>query len=158
VPETSNSDHDAGRFHVDVRIGSTPVGWGVFARRPYPDAAIIGEIVGEVSNDPDHASDYCFDIGDGFQLEPDPPFRFVNHSCEPNCEFDWIDDEAESDKGDDLPFSRRVYLIAVRSIEPGEELTIDYNWPADAAIPCNCQAPSCRGWIVDETELSEVES
>lgn len=159
--ETSDLDQGVGisPHSMDVRIGSTRVGWGIFARRPYPDTAIIGEIVGKVTDDPYHASEYCFDIGDGFQLEPDPPFRFVNHSCEPNCEFDWTDDTDGSDtRNDDLPFSRHVYLIALRIIEPGEELTIDYNWPADAAIPCNCRAPSCRGWIVDENELSDIEA
>jgi len=38
---------------------------------------------------------YCMDIGNGRVLEPHAPFRYVNHSCEPNCEFDWFDLTAE---------------------------------------------------------------
>ncbi len=76
----------------------------------------------------------------------------MNHSCEPNCEFDFFDlrEEGETET------RRRVFLIALREIKPGEELTIDYNWPATSAIPCRCHAPSCRGWIVDPDELDAV--
>jgi SET domain-containing protein len=52
---------------------------------------------------------------------------------------------------------RCVFLIALREIRPDEELTIDYNWPAQQAIVCRCGAPTCRGWIVDPCELSEVQ-
>jgi uncharacterized protein len=141
---------DAGqrpRHSRSVRVGRTAVGKGIFAQRRYPACTIIGEIEGDVIDDPDYGSDYCFNIGDGRMLEPRPPFRFVNHSCEPNCEFDWYDvaqSGAES--------SRHVYLLALREIKPGEELTIDYNWSAASAIPCRCQSPTCRGWIVGADE------
>jgi len=92
------------------------------------------------------------DIGDGRVLEPEPPFRFVNHSCEPNCEFDWFDLVPEGGS----QAVRRVYLIALREIKPGEELTIDYNWSAEGAIACRCGAPTCRGWIVDPDQLARV--
>ena len=32
---------------------------------------------------------------------------------------------------------------------------LDYNWSIDAAIPCRCQAATCRGWIVEESQLSD---
>ncbi|RLS76374.1 MAG: hypothetical protein DWI03_09305, partial [Planctomycetota bacterium] len=47
----------------------------------------------------------------------------------------------------------RLWLQTIRPVEPGEEILIDYSWPADAAIPCRCGATSCRGWIVDPAEL-----
>ena len=134
------------------RIAETRVGKGVFASRPYPVHSIIGEITGQRIADPDYSSDYCMDLEDGYQLEPYPPFRFVNHCCEPSCEFDLLelDDDICSRTG------RRVYLIARRDIHTGKELTIDYNWPASAAIRCLCDAPSCRGWIIDEAELDDL--
>lgn len=135
-----------------VQIQHTPVGKGIFAGRPFPETAIIGEITGQIIDDPNYGSDYSFDIGDGFQLEPESPFCFVNHSCEPNCEFDWDDDPGDGD----VQSRRHLYLIAIRDIEPGEEFTIDYNWPSIDAIPCKCQAPSCRGWVVDIDELSKL--
>ena len=135
-----------------VRIGRTPVGKGVFARKRYPATTIIGEILGDMIEDPDYGSRYCMDIGGGWVLEPHAPFRYVNHSCEPNCEFDYFDLVPAGASQS----RRQVFLVALREIKPGEELTIDYNWPADVAIPCRCAEPTCRGWIVAPDQLATV--
>jgi SET domain-containing protein len=65
--------------------------------------------------------------------------RFINHSCDPNCE-SVIDD-------------RRVFIEAVRTIQPGDELTYDYQIGRDREDPpnvddiyaCRCGASRCRG-------------
>jgi SET domain-containing protein len=65
--------------------------------------------------------------------------RFINHSCDPNCE-SVIDD-------------RRVFIEAIRTIRPGEELTYDYQIGRDRNDPpdvdeiyaCRCGAEGCRG-------------
>jgi SET domain-containing protein len=65
--------------------------------------------------------------------------RFINHSCDPNCE-SVIDD-------------RRVFIEAIRTIRPGEELNYDYQIGRDRTDPpdvdeifaCRCGAASCRG-------------
>ena len=64
------------------------------------------------------------------------PARFINHSCEPNCESRIV--------------RERVWLYALRSIKSGEELTYDYGYSLDdaEANPCRCGAPSCVGYIV----------
>jgi hypothetical protein len=150
--EDASQPSPRGSRDKSVRIGRTCVGKGVFARKRYLATTIIGEILGDVIDDPDYGSRYCMDIGHGCVLEPDAPFRYVNHSCEPNCEFDWFDlvpaGESQS--------RRHVFLVALREIKPGEELTIDYNWSADTAIPCRCKEPTCRGWIVDPGQLAAV--
>ena len=133
-----------------VSIGETPVGKGVFSERSYPANAVIGEITGDVVKNCPSGSRYSFEIDDRTQLEPHAPFRYLNHSYEPNCEFDWFDEDGMN--GDVAP----VYLIALRDIWPGEELTIDYNWPAISAVPCHCAAASCRGWIVSVGELDSL--
>lgn len=150
-----NSDENASRSHPEqnsVRVGWTRVGKGVFARRSFPATAVVGEIAGEVIDDANYSSEYCFDIGDGLHLDPVAPFRFVNHSCEPNCEFDYIECSDEPAEKPD----KTAFLFALRDIEQGEELTIDYNWSAASAIPCHCQAPSCRGWVVSEDLIDEL--
>ncbi len=129
-----------------MRVANTPVGKGVFAQRSYPAGAVIGDITGDLIRDHPEGSSYSFEIDDTTQLEPHPPFRFLNHSCEPNCEFDWYDEAVSAD-------NPTLFVIALRKIESGEELTIDYNWPAAAAIPCQCGELACRGWIVSEDEL-----
>jgi len=69
--------------------------------------------------------------------------RFVNHSCAPNLEL--------------LVYKKRVFLIALRDIARGEELTYDYNLvlhgdvdvpTALAATACTCGAPTCRGTML----------
>jgi len=65
--------------------------------------------------------------------------RFVNHACDPNCE-SVIED-------------RRVFIEALRAIEPGEELTYDYQIQResddppdiDAIFACCCGSERCRG-------------
>jgi len=68
--------------------------------------------------------------------------RYINHSCAPNC-------EALIDKG-------HIYIYALRTIEPGEELVYDYAYErtedmgpdAEALYVCRCGAPECRGTIL----------
>jgi hypothetical protein len=49
-----------------------------------------------------------------------------------------------------------IWVETLRDILPGEELTIDYSWPASRAMPCACGSTKCRGWIVDPEELDEL--
>ena len=134
-----------------VCVKETPVGKGVFAIRNYPERSVIGEISGEIIHDPYGGSEYAIEVDAENSLEPHAPFRYVNHSCEPNCEFELLIDTAEC--GSERPI---LYLSALRNIYAGEQLTIEYNWPATSAIPCQCGASNCRGWIVCPTELDQV--
>lgn len=68
--------------------------------------------------------------------------RFINHSCDPNC-------EAVIEKG-------RVFIEALRDIEPGEELGYDYWFVLDEPhnkankklYECRCGAKNCRGTML----------
>ena len=68
--------------------------------------------------------------------------RFINHSCEPNCE--------------PIAFGDQMWIVAVRDIRPGEELAYDYAIELDEPhtparkrrFPCACEAKSCRGSIL----------
>ena len=51
--------------------------------------------------------------------------RFINHSCDPNCE-SVIED-------------RRVFIEAIRTIQPGEELTYDYQIGRDKQRSAECR-------------------
>ena len=67
---------------------------------------------------------------------------FINHSCEPNCEA--------------VITGRTIFIHALHTIEPGEELAYDYQYERtgknDAELEkfyvCKCGAPSCRGSIM----------
>jgi hypothetical protein len=73
--------------------------------------------------------------------------RFINHSCEPNCE-SVIEDN-------------RIFIYATRTIEPGEELAYDYQIQRERNDPpnveqlfaCCCGAPGCRGTMLAPPEM-----
>jgi uncharacterized protein len=71
-------------------------------------------------------------VVDGHNILMKPPARFVNHSCEPNA------------RGTDR------HDVAVRVIEPGEEVTVDYvaEHVPGLRLECNCQAPNCRRLLI----------
>lgn len=68
--------------------------------------------------------------------------RWINHSCDGNCEADEVDG--------------RIFIKALRDIAPGEELNYDYGLILDerytqklkAEHPCWCGAQSCRGTLL----------
>ena len=132
-----------------VRVGRHALGRGVFARVEFRRGDVIGEVTGRIIEDDGYGSDYCMDLAEGVVLEPHAPFRYLNHSCAPNCElFTWDEDDPKS--------CDRLWVQALRRIKPGDELTIDYAWPAEGAIPCSCLSELCRGWIVSKEEAHRV--
>jgi uncharacterized protein len=134
-----------------VTVRATRVGLGVFARCRLEVDHLVGEIRGNTVIDPDYGSEYGVDLGDDATLEPCEPFRFLNHSCEPNCEL--ILSRYRRLQGRRIS---RLWLQTTRPIAAGQELTIDYAWPADAAIPCACRSKNCRGWIVHRDQLDQL--
>jgi hypothetical protein len=68
--------------------------------------------------------------------------RFFNHSCNPNCE--------------SVVENRRVFIEALRTIEPGEEMTYDYQLykeeddpeNIDEVFACRCGFEQCRGTML----------
>ncbi len=66
------------------------------------------------------------------------PARFLNHSCDPNC-------EARKE-------GAQIWIVAVRAIRAGEEVTFDYGYDLEdyRDYPCHCGAANCRGYMVSE--------
>ncbi len=68
--------------------------------------------------------------------------RWINHSCEPNC-------EANEEDG-------RVFIDALDAIQAGDEITIDYNLYLEARYTaalkrqyaCGCGTQQCRGTLL----------
>jgi SET domain-containing protein len=87
---------------------------------------------------------YLFGMDDGKTvIDGFGTAAFVNHSCQPNCETDEIEN--------------RVWIIALRDIAAGEELTYDYNiYDAEPGekSPCHCGASQCRGTMFSEDEIA----
>jgi SET domain-containing protein len=92
----------------------------------------------------DQEETYLFGLADGKQvIDGYGTAAFINHSCEPNCE------TSEAEDG-------RVWIVALRDIAAGEELTYDYDlYDGDADDPstCVCGAQSCRGTLYSPEEI-----
>ena len=75
--------------------------------------------------------------------------RFINHHCNPNCET--------------VIEGSRVFIDAIRTIKPGDELGYDYQltWestdePEELALyGCRCGAKNCRGTMLDREPLDK---
>lgn len=135
-----------------VRVGKVSFGKGVFARHDIPKGTVVGEVTGRVIDDPDYGTTYCIDLGGTLSLEPQAPFRFLNHCCTPNSLL-CIED---AEYPDGTPAPAKVTVETIKDIAKGEQLTIDYQWAAYGAIKCLCGSEKCRGWIVAEEELPKL--
>ncbi len=85
---------------------------------------------------------YLFGVGDGSMvIDGHGTAMFINHSCDPNCETD-------ERRG-------RIWIVALRDIAPGEELTYDYNlYDGDEdEARCFCGAACCRGTMYSPPEI-----
>ena len=146
---------------IEVRRSSVH-GQGVFALRSFAPGEKIVEYVGEIitlqealrrhphdPQDPHHTFYFHIDdqrVIDG--LHGGNASRWINHSCQPNCEPDEV-------KG-------RIFIQARRPIFSGEELSFDYGLVSDepltealkAAHPCHCGAKKCKGTMLSSSFVS----
>jgi uncharacterized protein len=86
---------------------------------------------------------YLFGIGDGSKvISGHGMAMYINHSCDPNCETDEL--------------NGRVWIMSLRDIAPGEELTYDYNLydGDDDEARCYCGAASCRQTMYSPEEIA----
>jgi len=129
-----------------VRVAPSFAGQGVFSTKDFKRGELIGEVFGRLIRE---ESEYAIEMDEEFALDPDAPFRFLNHSCHPN---------AELMSGPVREDGYAATLVgAVRRIRPGDEITIAYGWDAANAVPCRCGTAKCIGWVVDPKELHLVE-
>jgi uncharacterized protein len=131
-------------------------GKGVYAIKPIGAGQRVIEYRGEIipweealdrhPHDPEQPNHtFYFHLSDGHVIDgkhKGNSAKWINHSCEPNLEAEQMGD--------------RVFLNALRDIEPEEELFFDYGLVIDARITdkvkseyaCWCKTPSCRGTML----------
>ena len=131
-------------------------GKGVFAVQPIRRGETIIEYTGEIitwpealrrhphdPKDPNHT--FYFHIDDGRVIDAKVggnAARWINHACQPNCEADEVEG--------------RVFIKALRTLKPGEELFYDYGLIIDERytpklkkqFECRCGTKGCRGTML----------
>jgi len=142
---------------MKVEVRRSPIqGRGVFATRDLREGERILEYTGKLitSDEADsQAADesmrrhhtFLFAVDDDWVIDGADggnEARYINHSCDPNCE--------------SVVEGRRVFIHAVRDIEAGEELLYDYWYVVDDGYgmeelrrlyPCRCRSARCRGTL-----------
>lgn len=114
-------------------------GIGLFTQSVIPKGACIIEYVGRhISKEEEFTSrsKYLFEISKHKTIDGRPKWNkagYINHSCRPNA-------EPEIRKG-------RVYIMAKRSIKPGEEILYDYGkeYFNEHIKPFGCRCEKCKG-------------
>jgi len=121
-----------------IYVADSNVGRGLFARQQISAGTAILQFTGprltlnEVRAKGAAAAN-ALQVGIDRYLYLDEPGRLVNHSCSPNAAV--IND---------------TLLVAIRQIEPDDEIRFDYSTTISDGwtMPCLCGSAECRGLIV----------
>ena len=131
-------------------------GKGVFALQPIAKGETVIEYKGEVitwkealrrhphdPSDPNHT--FYFHVDEHNVIDAKyggNAARWINHACAPNCEADEVDG--------------RIFIKALRTLKPGEELFYDYGLIFEGRhtkalkkqFECRCGSKACRGTML----------
>lgn len=129
---------------------------GVFAKKDIAKGTRIIEYIGEKITkkeshrradefieksikDKTHGAVYIFELNKRWDIDGNVPYntaRYINHSCDPNC-------EVEDDRG-------HIWICAIQDIKKGDELTYNYGYDYEhyQDHPCECGTGACVGYIV----------
>ena len=132
-------------------------GYGVFALRRIRKGTMVIEYLGDrVSHalaneryehkDPKDGHTFLFTVDAKTVIDAGVDgneARFINHGCDPNCQT--------------VNTNKRIFIEALRTIQPGEELAYDYQIQrddddaadVDVVFACRSGAKSCRGSMLE---------
>jgi hypothetical protein len=123
------------------RIGRSRTGLGLFATKPIKKGTRIVRYFGPLldcdKEDQDAIENkYLFQLTNRWTIDGSVRqniARYINHACRPNAE------------SDVQPIKRKVYIRAIKNIQPGEEINYDYgtDYFKEYLKPIGCLCASC---------------
>ena len=124
------------------RIGRSRTGLGLFATKPIKKGAKIVRYLGPLLDSRNKKHDdienkYLFELNGRWTIDGSARknvARYINHACRPNAE------------SDVKPRKRKVFIRAIKNIEPGDEINYDYGTDYFKAYlkPIGCKCASCE--------------
>jgi hypothetical protein len=137
-----------------VKVKRGLAGLGLFAGEDIKKGEMIVEYIGNILNkeeaDKKTTSQYLFEITRNKTIDGTPRWntaRYANHSCDGNA-------ESDVKKG-------RVFVIAIKNIKEGEEITYDYGeeFVEEHIAPygCNCTAKKHLYGLKSPVEVALLE-
>jgi hypothetical protein len=124
------------------RVGRSRTGLGLFATKPIKKGTKIIRYFGPLLDSKKKKDDaienkYLFELNDRWTIDGSVRknvARYINHACKPNAE------------SDVRPRKRKVFIRAIKNIEPGEEINYDYGTDYFKAYlkPIGCKCAACE--------------
>ena len=124
------------------RVGRSRTGLGLFATKPIKKGTKIvryfGPILDSKKKDEDAIENkYLFELNNRWTIDGsirENVARYINHACKPNAE------------SDVKPRKRKVFIRAIKNIEPGDEINYDYGTDYFKAYlkPIGCKCDACE--------------
>jgi histone-lysine N-methyltransferase SETD2 len=150
--------------NIEVRRAGKK-GFGLFTKSDIKEGDFIIEYIGEVLEEEEYLRRkdlymatgsrhyYFMNVGNGEVIDAARKGnfgRFINHSCDPNCETQkWM-----------VRGELTIGLFAIKDVPANTELTFDYNFEryGDKPLKCHCGSKLCRGFVggvlEDDKELA----
>ncbi len=137
-------------------------GTGLFATKNIKENTRIIEYIGEkvtksegdkrssrrilkYQNSKDQGTVYIFELNKKYDIDGSVEYnkaKYINHSCNPNCEVDIIDNQ--------------IWISAIKKIKKGQELSYDYGYAFDKDDYqdhiCKCGSRNCIGYIISSED------
>jgi uncharacterized protein len=124
------------------RVGRSSTGLGLFATKPIKKGTKIVRYFGPLldckkKKDDAVENKYLFELNNRWTIDGsvrENIARYINHACKPNAE------------SDVRPRKRKVFIRAIKNIEPGEEINYDYGTDYFKAYlkPIGCKCAACE--------------
>lgn len=124
------------------RVGRSRTGLGLFATKPIKKGTRIIRYFGPLLDSKKEKDDaienkYLFELNNRWTIDGSVRkniARYINHACKPNAE------------SDVKPRKRKVFIRAIKNIEPGEEINYDYGTDYFKAYlkPIGCKCAACE--------------
>jgi len=134
--------HNKGMYaKVDIKKGTEIIEY-VGEKITKKESDIRGEkVLSSSKTHKEKGSVYIFELNKRYDIDGNVkwnPARYINHSCDPNCEAINIDGH--------------IWIQAIKKIKKGEELTYNYGYNLDdyEDHPCKCGSKNCVGYILDK--------
>src|ERR1700744_1567708 len=124
------------------RVGRSRTGLGLFATKPIKKGSKIVRYFGPLLDSKKKKDDaienkYLFELTNRWTIDGsvrENVARYINHACKPNAE------------SDVRPRKRKVFIRAIKKIEPGDEINYDYGTDYFKAYlkPIGCKCDACE--------------
>tara|TARA_Y100001970_G_scaffold281021_1_gene390973 strand:- start:288 stop:785 length:498 start_codon:yes stop_codon:yes gene_type:complete len=91
---------------------------------------------------------YVFELNKKYDIDGGVPSnyaRFINHSCDPNCEVEITNNE--------------IWISSIKKIKKYKELTYNYGYPFESDYEdhiCKCGSRKCVGYILSDDDWPKL--